>query len=198
MRLYEKCVSQIIETRRASLRRMRLKQHRRAQGVSTRVRKIFRKGKHAVTLYRNKFRVESARLRGWDYSTNGFYFVTVCTRARDCVFGTVDQAKVILSNIGTIVNEEWSNCEQLRHNIKLDQWIIMPNHLHGIIIIENRIETKPFCLDESEIGDAFNASLPGQTNNLCHVIRGFKSASTRRIRQAGMDYLPGNHDIMII
>ena len=88
-----------------------------------------------MTLFKNKYRIESTRLKGWDYSATGVYFVTLCTRDRKCFFGEVVNGETNLSPIGDIVAEEWQKTAAIRPNVELDVWIVMPNHLHGIIII---------------------------------------------------------------
>ncbi len=90
-----------------------------------------------MPLFRNKYRIESARLRGWDYRSPGWYFVTICARARQCFFGEVADGQIWLSDIGVIVADEWQNTPRVRSYVELDAWVVMPNHIHGIIIINN-------------------------------------------------------------
>jgi putative transposase len=59
-----------------------------------------------VSLYKNKYRVESTRLKNWDYSTSGFYFITICTKERECFFGEIVEGKMILSEPGKIIQNE--------------------------------------------------------------------------------------------
>ncbi|SRR5579884_170329 len=129
-----------------------------------------------MDLYKNKYRIGSTRLKDWDYSSNGYYFVTICTKNRECFFGNIVDGKMILSEIGKIVLKEWQRTEQIRKNVRLDEWIIMPNHIHGIVVIDNgNVETH--C----------NASLQQKypENNLSFIVRGFKSISTKRIHMSG-------------
>lgn len=88
-----------------------------------------------MTLYKNKYRVESARLHEWDYSTPWWYYVTICTKDMKHWFGKVHGGKMILNSIGKIIHEEWKRTEEVRQNVELDYYQIMPNHFHGIIII---------------------------------------------------------------
>lgn len=100
-----------------------------------------------MTLYKQHYRIESARLRGWNYATTGYYFVTICTQHRQHFFGSAVEECTRLSPIGKIVADEWLRTEYVRQNVSLDEWIIMPNHIHGIIIIHapdadsNAVET---------------------------------------------------------
>ena len=92
------------------------------------------------TLFQNKYRIESNRKPFWDYSSFGYYFVTICTNNREHYFGKIVNDQIILNNIGHMVNNEWKISENIRNEIILDCFVIMPNHLHGIVIINN-VET---------------------------------------------------------
>ncbi len=94
-----------------------------------------------MTLFQDKYRVESTRLRGWDYSSAGLYFVTICTCGRECFFGDVVDGEMRLTHICEIVVDEWQKTPAIRTNIELDEWIVMPNHLHGIIVIHGDAES---------------------------------------------------------
>jgi putative transposase len=96
-----------------------------------------------MTLYKNRYRIESARCPNWDYTSNGAYFVTICTKHRHCFFGEVVDQQMQLSTIGLIVADGWQKIAKIRPYIKLDAWVVMPNHLHGIIMIANPRHTTP-------------------------------------------------------
>lgn len=81
-----------------------------------------------------KHRIKSARMLGYDYSSNGAYFITIVTKKRQHFFGS---GKMILNKIGKIVWNEWFVSEQIRDNIILDNFVIMLNRIHGIVIIVN-------------------------------------------------------------
>ena len=85
---------------------------------------------------KNRYRNESIRLRNYDYWREGLYFVTVCTKNRNSFFGSIVNDKMVLSEIGKIVSEEWKKSEIIRKHIYLDEWVIMPNHIHGIVGID--------------------------------------------------------------
>ncbi|MDP8212340.1 MAG: transposase [Candidatus Zapsychrus exili] len=93
---------------------------------------------------------QSIRLKHYDYSAEGCYFITICTKNGKNMFGKIvgaglasAQNNIKLSIIGKIVNEQWNNIINYQKNIELDQHIIMPNHIHGIIIINKRAEASP-------------------------------------------------------
>ncbi len=124
-------------------------------------------------LFREKYRIKSTRLPNWDYSADGYYFITICTKNRELFFGNVQNGIMGLNELGCIACEQWVKTAQLRKNVKLDEWVIMPNHMHGIVIIDTPVEMH--C----------NASLRGnnqfgpQRNNLASIVRGFKSSVKR-------------------
>ena len=68
----------------------------------------------------------SIRIQGYDYSKTGIYFVTICTHQRQCLFGEIRNEKMILNQIGKIVAQEWLKSAEIRQEIALDEWIIMP------------------------------------------------------------------------
>jgi putative transposase len=101
-------------------------------------------------LFRNRYRIPSTRLPGWDYGKGGVYCVTICTHERICWFGEVAEGKMILSDLGTIVAEEWIEMARRRPYITLDAWVVMPNHVHGILRIERpRLNGGPRPLGEA-------------------------------------------------
>jgi putative transposase len=79
----------------------------------------------------------SIRLKGYDYAQTGAYFVTLCTWQRDCIFGEVVGGRCRLSALGQIVQDEWLRSMEIRREIRLyeDEFVVMPNHLHGIVWI---------------------------------------------------------------
>jgi putative transposase len=96
-------------------------------------------------LFENRYRINSTRLEGWNYSWSGYYFVTVCTKKRICHFGDVIGEEMQLSEVGKIVEQEWLRTMKIRNNVYLDEFIVMPNHLHGIVIIKNDFLVETHC-----------------------------------------------------
>ncbi len=91
-----------------------------------------------------EFKTKSMRLKYWDYTTPWWYFVTISTQNHKKYFGEVINGKMQLNQIGKIAKYEWIKTAELRENVELDEFIIMPNHMHGIIILsENQtVETR--------------------------------------------------------
>jgi len=86
-------------------------------------------------LYMNKYRIGSKRFKGYDYTSPGKYFITICTKNKIPYFGKIENRKIILSDIGIIARDLWIAIPDHCPNIKLDEFVIMPDHMHGIIII---------------------------------------------------------------
>ena len=79
----------------------------------------------------------SIRLKGYDYSQAGLYFVTICVQNRQCVFGKIVDNEMILNENGQIAYNEWMKTPDIRSNVQLDAFVVMPNHVHGILLITN-------------------------------------------------------------
>ncbi len=97
--------------------------------------------------YRNKYRIESTRLQNWDYGWNGAYFITICTHNREHYFGEIVDGKMKPTDIGKLAEKYWYEIPKHFQFVKLNEFIVMPNHIHGIIIIDkfddeyNAVET---------------------------------------------------------
>lgn len=92
--------------------------------------------------FKNKYRTISHRLKNYDYSSNGAYFITICTRNRQHLFGDIVNGEMVLNDLGKIVADEWKKTEKIRKNITIDEFVIMPNHVHGILMVDNN-----YCRD---------------------------------------------------
>jgi putative transposase len=124
-------------------------------------------------LYKNKYRVESTRLKHWDYSSKGRYFITICTHHREHMFGAIVNGQMQLNENGNIVHQCWFDLPNHYPHIILDAFVIMPNHIHGIMGIDDcMVETgfKPVSTDVA------NNNVMGIDD--CMVETGFKPVST--------------------
>jgi len=88
-----------------------------------------------MTKFKNTFRVESARLKNWDYSSPWWYYITINTKDQIEYFGEVINEKMILNDLGITADSYWKEIPKHFKNVELDYYVIMPNHIHGIIII---------------------------------------------------------------
>lgn len=140
-------------------------------------------------LFQNRYRIKSLRLPCWDYSKQGYYFVTICSKNFQHIFGEIVDGKIRLSKIGEIVEKEWLTTPRIRKNIQLDEWILMPNHLHGIIVINNEI-VNPVETPRRGVSTKRNPRHNPQwkPNSLGAIICQFKSICTKRIRKSGFDF----------
>ncbi len=127
---------------------------------------------------------KSIRLKEYDYSLPGEYFITICTHGKQCIFGEVVDEEMHLNEVGKIAKEEWLKTPIIRPAVELDVFEIMPNHLHSIIVIK----------DESSIpkvGTHSCASLQRKPRSLGSILAGFKSAATTRINKSrNTPYVP--------
>ncbi len=92
-----------------------------------------------MSLYKNKYRIESSRLSGWDYSNNGFYFITICTKKHKNFFGKIKNGISCLNELGKIAEKEWIKTGDMRKDVILDEFVVMPNHFHCIIELRNPV-----------------------------------------------------------
>jgi len=87
--------------------------------------------------YQNKYSIASARLQSWDYRWNAAYFVTICTRKREHLFWEMIDEEMQLLEMGILTDIIWHEIKHHAKHLELGQFIVMPNHIHGIIIIDN-------------------------------------------------------------
>ena len=131
---------------------------------------------------RSKHDRRSIRLKGYDYSRAGAYFVTISARNRQCLFGKIQDGEIVLNAFGEVVREEWLKTAILRSAVTLDTFVVMPNHFHGIIAITTSGEaavgrgTARRAPTTERYGRPVSGSIPT-------IIRSFKSAVTRRINE---------------
>ncbi len=85
--------------------------------------------------FQGKYRIDTVRLKHWNYGWLGWYFVTICTKGRMPWFGDVIDGRMVMSPAGIIAADEWLRTPAIRPYVHLDEWVIMPDHLHGIIVI---------------------------------------------------------------
>lgn len=117
------------------------------------------------------------RIRNFDYSQSGYYFVTICVKNREEWFGKIINGKMVLNKFGKIANNVWLNIPIHYQNVILDEFVIMPNHIHGIIIIKQLHQT---------VGTG-QCPVPTINKNIKYgliskIINGFKNITTKKIR----------------
>ncbi len=135
-----------------------------------------------MTYNPKKHHRRSIRLKGYNYAQPGAYFVTIVTHQRQLLFGDIVNGETVLNNMGLIVEAEWLRTAKIRTNVVLDEYVIMPNHIHGIIIITD---------DEIPVGATGGSPLQTDTqrphgptlHSLGAIMAGFKSAATKRLNR---------------
>src|SRR5664279_1981169 len=108
--------------------------------------------------FQNKYRVPSARLQHWDYGWDAAYFITICTKDRECLFGEIVNGSMNLSGLGIIADIMWYEIKNHAKNIELGEFVVMPNHVHGIIILNgNDAENATQVADDGNDFDSARA-----------------------------------------
>ncbi|MEK7563855.1 MAG: transposase [Patescibacteria group bacterium] len=141
-----------------------------------------------MALFRDRYRVETARLVGRDYAEAGMYFVTVCTQGRYPWFGEIRNGVMGLSDAGCIVAQEIARTSCMRTNIVLDEWVVMPNHIHAIIEICPWNNVDPVMKCRRDVSADIAILIPlcrPRPSSLGSIVGNIKSASTSRIWAAG-------------
>jgi putative transposase len=109
----------------------------------------------------------SIRLQGFDYSSEGMYFITIGTHKMNHIFGTIQNEEMVLSEFGMIADEEWISLNNLFSNIELDVCQVMPNHIHGIVVILNKTDN-----DNKTVGDIIGAYKSLVSNKCLEIFKG--------------------------
>ncbi len=169
-------------------------------------------------LFNNKYRIPSARLQNWNYANEAMYFVTICTKNRGNYFGKIVDTILKPTEIGRIAHSEWYKSIEMRPdmNLELGEFIVMPNHIHGIIMIglneyNSPLDSPPdtprdtprtdakHCVSTKTNHTEYKNQFAPQTKNLSSIIRGYKSAVTTfaRKNEIEFDWQPRFHDHII-
>jgi REP element-mobilizing transposase RayT len=138
----------------------------------------------------------SIRLRGYDYSREGLYFITICTQNRECLFGEIGNGEMMLNEYGEIVKTEWLKSVEIRAEIEIHAYCIMPNHFHAIaeIVAVGGTDVGANAIRPNDNGIRPNIEIcPNINGGVCHtplrspsrtvgaLVRGFKSSVTKQI-----------------
>ncbi|MFY7862184.1 MAG: transposase [Chitinophagales bacterium] len=163
-------------------------------------------------LFNNKYRISTARLQNWNYANEGMYFITICIKNRENYFGEIVDTILQPTNLGKIAHSEWFKSMEMRPdmNLELGEFVVMPNHIHGIIIIgENEFNTQRrdamhchgrdamHCVSTMDnTTNEYKNQFAPQSKNLSSIIRGYKSAVTTYARKNGIEFewQPRFHD----
>jgi putative transposase len=134
---------------------------------------------------KQKRRLSSLRLKDFDYSEEGIYFITICTKDRKNFFGKIQNGKMMLNDVGEIAKKCWKEIPKYFPDTVLGTFVIMPNHVHGLIYIKENNNS-------SVRNENFRSLPPGwhgaKSRSLSSIIRGFKIGVTKWCRQNNHDY----------
>lgn len=144
---------------------------------------------------------QSIRLKGYDYSQNGWYYVTICTQNRKCLFGEIIENQMQLHEAGKLTQNFWSKIPEHFHEVVVDEFIVMPNHVHGIIVIEkdgderrgevssstknlssNGAETAP-SFGQRDVSNLGERTSPLRVITLGKIVAYYKYQTTKRINE---------------
>lgn len=153
--------------------------------------------------YKNKYRITSTRLKDWDYRNNGSYFITICTGNRKHFFGEIEnndnQKTMVLNEIGIFAENFWIEIPKHFPFVELGNFIVMPNHIHGILIInslqndnenslqcnESNKKLKTINNESLQCNDSTNtyfSEISPKSGSISTIIRSYKSAVTKNAR----------------
>jgi len=130
--------------------------------------------------YQNKYRTKSLRLKGWNYSNLGSYYVTICTKRKKYYFGDIRNRKMILNGLGKIAEEFLIKIPEHNSNVEIDYFIVMPNHIHLIIIIFGK-RSDVACNVATNTNKM--SMISPKAGSLSTIIRSHKSAVTKWAKQ---------------
>jgi REP element-mobilizing transposase RayT len=145
--------------------------------------------------YKNKYRIASSRAQWWNYSWNAAYFITICTKKRAHYFGEIIDKKMQLSNVGILADVFWHEAKHHAKNIELDAFVVMPNHIHGILILtghENEISNQPIVEKQSE--EPTQKTIGQQRfqnqgkNSVSSIIGSYKAAVTKHANRLNLEF----------
>ncbi len=136
----------------------------------------------------DKHHRRSIRVLGYDYSSEGWYCVTICVENKKCMFGNIEQNNMILNHIGKIIDYHWRKLPIHFKNIELDQYQIMPNHFHGIIHImvgakHSGAADTTTCLNANDNASPLQMPCGTKRGSLGAIIQNFKSVTSRKINK---------------
>jgi len=143
--------------------------------------------------YKNKYRIPSARLKSWDYGWNAAYYVTICTGNRVEYFGHIENGQMVLSDIGQIADRYWQEIPGHFPFVILDAYVIMPNHVHGIVIIHKTDDGNVKTVETPNLGVSTTKQHRGietkwKPGTLGVIINQYKRAVTLHARKMVGDF----------
>ena len=138
-----------------------------------------------MTLFENRYRVESARLARWDYASRGWYFATLCTKNKECSLGRAVDGQIVLSDAGGVAESEIKGIPTHYENVIIDCYVVMPNHVHALVVIDGD--------HVSLLADGFLGQSPkcasgetGRAPSLQQIVGSYKAGVSRICHARGL------------
>ena len=159
--------------------------------------------------FQNKYRITSARLLNWDYSADGAYFITICTKCMEHYFGEIENGIMHLNELGVLAEKYWAEIPEHFPYVELGNFVIMPNHMHGILILDNSSGNltsgsgETLQCNVSTHTDNFKnenmARISPKAGSVSIIIRSYKSVVAKDCRKFHADFAwqPRFHDHVI-
>jgi len=138
-------------------------------------------------LFQNKYRSQTTRFSGWDYASNGYYFITICVHNHECVFGNVKNGEMILNEMGRIADLYFHDIPNHFSYTKINKHIIMPNHVHGIIQVDRSSDHVVEARHGAPLRKRFFGPL--QKHGIPIIINQYKGSVKRWCNQNNIDFL---------
>ena len=145
--------------------------------------------------FRGKYRIPSARWAAWDYSSNAAYFITICTQGRVHAFGRIVDSDMNVSPLGQAAVDCWQQIPDHFPFVRLGEFVVMPNHVHGIIVIakDTPVETHVETQNPVETQNFASLQTPKnqfgpQSQNLASIVRGYKIGVTKFARANALPF----------
>jgi putative transposase len=157
--------------------------------------------------FQNTYRIPSTRLKNWDYRWDAAYFITICTKGREHYFGEVENEKMNYSFVGILADVFWHEIKNHFLNVELGDFVVMPNHVHGIVVLNGNKTTSIENTDNVDIGisvetrhalslqpdNSLSIKLTGKTrfqnqgkNSVSSIIGSYKAAVTKHVNRLNL------------
>ncbi|PXX98890.1 transposase [Marinifilum breve] len=136
--------------------------------------------------FQNKYRIDSTRLQSWDYGSNGKYFITICTCEMEHFFGRIADENMFLNELGELADSYWREIPNHFPYVHLDEFIVMPNHIHGILVIDDpynwkNVQTRQCLVSNKSYQNPGRKRFQNQGNNtISSIIGSYKSIVSRQ------------------
>ena len=137
--------------------------------------------KNVMDKYKDKYRIETTRAQWWDYGVDAMYFITICTIEREHFFGEIVDGEMRLSSVGVIADVLWHEIPHHARYVRLGEFVVMPNHIHGILVIDKGEKASNEREEERRFQHQGKATISS-------VIGGYKSSVTKHANRLGYSF----------